>query len=98
MLAHCVVAAVPKQPELVINAPTSPVTELFNPLVIELMLVKLVTLFSAPLVIDPGLVIAVDRKLAIGVPDNDRPEVDGTLYEIPVAALTADTVCRPLCV
>ena len=64
---------------------------LLSELVIELTLVKLVILFSAPEVNDPGFVIAVDARLANGVPAKDNPGKD-----TPVAALKADTVCRPL--
>mgnify|MGYP006287017819 FL=1 len=91
-------APVPKQPELVISAPISLLIDPCSVLVIEPILVKLLTLLSAPDVSDPGSVIDVDNKLAIGVPANERPEVGGTENEMPVAALIADTVCSPLCV
>ena len=91
LLAHNAVAWVPKQPLLVISAPTSPVIVLLSELVMELTSVKPVMLLSAPDASDPGLVIVVDARLASGVPDKDSPDKD-----IPVDALRADTVCNPL--
>ena len=54
------------------------------------------TLLSAPDARDPTLVTVVDNKLDNGVLAIDA--IDGTLNDIPVAALNCDTVCRPLCV
>ena len=99
-LAQSVAKLVPNLLALLINAPMSLVIAFFKLLVIVALKLDnpVVLLLTAPDANDPTLVNGADNKLANGVFAIDEAPIAEDDKVMPVAALTADIVCNPLCV